>query len=35
MAKLPEVVLGNLDEIIHVVDKNMRQFLTNLESLKK
>ena len=29
MAKLPEVVLGNLDEVIHVVDKNMRILFIN------
>ena len=29
MAKLPEVVLGNLDEVIHVVDKNMRIWFIN------
>ena len=29
MAKLPEVVLGSLDEVIHVVDKNMRILFIN------
>ena len=29
MAKLPEVVLGNLDEVIYVVDKNMRILFIN------
>ena len=37
MAKLPEVVLGNLDEVIHVVDKNMRILFINraIEHLSK
>jgi len=29
MAKLPEVIIDNLDEIIHVVDKNMRILFIN------
>jgi len=29
MAELPEVVLGNLDEVIHVVDENMRILFIN------
>ena len=37
MAKLPEVVLGSLDEVIHVVDKNMRILFINraIEHLSK